>query len=128
MRIAVIGAGPSGSRAAAGLAAAGHEVALIDRSFDREKPCGGGVPATGLRLLAEAWSGHSGAPGDARRTDPSSPSGACRGHGGFVVGTLRLEAPSGARARVDLPGPLAIFSRRVLDRSLPDAAARGGAG
>lgn len=48
MRIAVIGAGPAGSRAAARLARAGHDVALIDRSFDREKPCGGGVPWAGL--------------------------------------------------------------------------------
>jgi flavin-dependent dehydrogenase len=106
MRIAVIGAGPSGSRAGAGLAAAGHDVTLLDRTFDREKPCGGGVPATGLRLLGVA---------------------ADRPANGFTVRTMQIEAPSGAIARMDLPGPLAIFSRRTLDRSLVLRAERAGA-
>jgi flavin-dependent dehydrogenase len=51
MRIAVIGAGPAGSTAAARLAGLGHDVWLFDRTFDREKPCGGGVTWKSLRTL-----------------------------------------------------------------------------
>lgn len=40
----VVGCGPSGSAAAAVLAAAGHDVLAIDKAeFPREKPCGDGV-------------------------------------------------------------------------------------
>lgn len=107
MRIAVIGAGPSGSRAAAGLAALGHDVALFDRSFDREKPCGGGVPAVGLRHLF--------APAQTPAVE------------GFEARPLALEGPFGARARMDLPGALTIFSRRRLDRALLERAEAAGA-
>src|SRR6185503_20197022 len=114
MRIAVIGAGPSGSRAAAGLAALGHDVTLVDRSFDREKPCGGGVPAAGLSFLlddrtaaAQAADESSGQP----RADARDAGAA----GGFRVTALALEGPARARASLSLPGPLAIFSRRKLD-------------
>lgn len=49
--VVVVGAGPSGSTAAALLAELGHEVLLIDKAtFPREKPCGDGVmpPAVAL--------------------------------------------------------------------------------
>ncbi len=48
----VVGAGPGGSTAAYDLAAAGADVLLIDRaSFPRDKPCGGGVLVSALKLL-----------------------------------------------------------------------------
>src|SRR5262249_60449561 len=105
MRIAVVGAGPSGSRAAAGLAALGHEVALIDRSFDREKPCGGGVPAAGLRsLFVGSTRALADRPPNAVAPDPVS-----RPAEGFCVRTLALSAPSGAVGPMTLGGPLQIF-------------------
>jgi len=134
MRIAVIGAGPSGSRAAAGLAALGHDVILLDRTFDREKPCGGGVPAAGLRALfartasAPAESTQKASTQAASAQTSSEPGiGAASDAGGFTTRALVLEAPSGARARMELPGPLTVFSRRALDRALVDAARRAGA-
>jgi flavin-dependent dehydrogenase len=50
MEVLVIGAGPAGCQAAAGLARAGHRVTLIDRQAPWEKPCGGGVTAKAARL------------------------------------------------------------------------------
>lgn len=51
--IAIVGAGPAGSLAAQRLAAAGVQVALLERAtFPRDKPCGDGVSADGLAILA----------------------------------------------------------------------------
>ncbi|MGH2461239.1 MAG: FAD-dependent monooxygenase, partial [Chloroflexota bacterium] len=48
----VVGAGPAGATAAARLADAGLQVALIDRSAPpRDKPCGGGLSPKAYRLL-----------------------------------------------------------------------------
>ena len=48
----VVGAGPGGSSTAYDLAAAGADVLLLDRArFPRDKPCGGGVLVSALRLL-----------------------------------------------------------------------------
>jgi len=48
----VVGAGPGGSTAAYDLAAAGADVLLLDRArFPRDKPCGGGVLVSALRML-----------------------------------------------------------------------------
>src|SRR5688572_6211345 len=48
MRIAVVGAGPSGIWASILLARRGHSVTLIDPQAPWEKPCGGGVTAKAL--------------------------------------------------------------------------------
>src|SRR2546426_8506635 len=48
MRIAVVGAGPSGTWASILLARRGHSVTLIDPQVPWEKPCGGGVTAKAL--------------------------------------------------------------------------------
>lgn len=50
MKIAVIGAGPAGARAAGLLASVGHEVLLFDSHGPWEKPCGGGISTRTLRL------------------------------------------------------------------------------
>jgi len=134
MRIAVVGAGPSGSRAAAGLASLGHHVSLVDGSFDREKPCGGGIPAVGLSSLFEdracaAPDGASGRKASRRRSggEPIAASGDSGASDGFRVTSLALEGPARARAFVSLPRPLAIFSRRRLDRALLARAGAAGA-
>jgi geranylgeranyl reductase family protein len=48
--VVVVGAGPSGSASAIGLAAGGARVLLVDRArFPRDKPCGGGLTGRALR-------------------------------------------------------------------------------
>ena len=51
--VAVVGAGPAGSTAAAKLGQAGLRVLLLEKakSFPREKPCGGGITARALKRL-----------------------------------------------------------------------------
>jgi geranylgeranyl reductase len=44
MRILVVGGNIGGSVAAGDLAAAGHEVTVVERDLKRKKPCGGAVP------------------------------------------------------------------------------------
>ena len=104
----MIGAGPAGSRVAARLAGGGHCVSLIDKSFDREKPCGGGVPWAGLEQLA--WETES------RLAAPA-----------VSVQRIVLESPDGETVEVRLPRPVAVFSRRSLDRALLETARRAGA-
>ena len=96
----MIGAGPAGSRAAGRLARAGHEVRLFDRSFDREKPCGGGVPWCGLGQLTSL---------------------------GASIRRVLFEGPGGRTAEVTLPRPIAVYSRRALDRALVEASQSAGA-
>ena len=50
--VAVVGAGPAGAAAAIGLARAGRQVVVVDRSpFPRDKYCGDGLTTGALRLL-----------------------------------------------------------------------------
>ena len=50
--VIVVGAGPGGSTAAYDLARAGADVLLLDRAdFPRDKPCGGGVLISAVRML-----------------------------------------------------------------------------
>ena len=52
--VIVVGAGPSGSAAAAALAQKGRDVLLIDRgAFPRDKTCGDGIPASAIEELYE---------------------------------------------------------------------------
>src|SRR5512133_353359 len=55
--VAIVGAGPAGSRAAWRLARAGARVIVFDGSHPREKPCGGGVTGRALRLVQEQLPG-----------------------------------------------------------------------
>lgn len=49
--VLVIGGGPAGSTAARFLADNGKETILIERDLSYIKPCGGGIPSTGLQEL-----------------------------------------------------------------------------
>jgi geranylgeranyl reductase family protein len=53
--VAVIGAGPAGSRLAHLLSQRGARVALIDGSHPREKPCGGGVTGRAISLVGDVF-------------------------------------------------------------------------
>src|SRR4051794_2506240 len=52
--VAIVGAGPAGTRAAYVLARRGARVTIFDGSHPREKPCGGGVTGRALALVADA--------------------------------------------------------------------------
>jgi geranylgeranyl reductase family protein len=51
--VAVVGAGPAGAWTACVLARRGARVLLLDPSHPREKPCGGGITARALALIAD---------------------------------------------------------------------------
>lgn len=107
--VAVIGAGPAGSRAAWCLARAGARVALVDGSHPREKACGGGVTGRALALVADAV--------DVAQL-PSRPIHSAR----FVdsAGGRSVTVPLGCDA-------LVVASRTQFDGLLLDAARRAGA-
>jgi geranylgeranyl reductase family protein len=112
--VAVVGAGPAGSLAAAMLAKRGARVALIDPSHPREKPCGGGVTGRALALVAESI---------AAAAVPTTRIRSAR----FVSNADRDQAPE-ARSRVDLTaGSLIVANRKDIDAALLAAAVRAGA-
>lgn len=104
--IVVIGGGPAGAMAAAGLAGGLHRVLLLDEKLAWEKPCGGGLTDKALRqypflsdsVYARNW-----------------------------VRECELTSPAGRSLMLPLDRALAIFSRRVLNQLLLDRAARAGA-
>jgi len=91
----IVGGGPSGSVAATNLARAGLNVALVDGSHPREKPCGGGLTGRALELIASATPG------------------------GLSIDTVAFES-TGKVARVALPDAsyLRVYSRAALDSAL----------
>ncbi len=112
--VAVVGAGPAGSVAAQRLAAAGVRVVLLERAtFPRDKPCGDGVAARGLSVLARTglgeWISRFPAPEVLRLTPPD----------GQVL-DLRLPSGDGYCYGRTIP-------RRLLDDRLAQAAAEAGA-
>lgn len=112
--VAIVGAGPAGSAAAAVLARAGRDVLLVDKAlFPRDKCCGDGLTTLALREL-EAVGFDPGAVTDWREVD------------GAV-----LRSPSGRQVRVPLPTGrgtyAAVVPRRQLDDALVDVAAKAGA-
>jgi geranylgeranyl reductase family protein len=110
--VAIVGAGPAGSRAAWRLARAGARVAMFDGSYPREKPCGGGVTGRALDLVGDAVlaGALAGVP----------VVGATFEHGGQTVG-MAVNEESGKRPR------LTVMARRVFDEALLDAAVDAGA-
>src|SRR5947209_20210072 len=103
--VLIIGAGPAGSFAAEKVARGGARVALFDGRPAREaKACGGGVTSKALKawpFLLEA--------------------------GGRTVNEVLMMSPAGARVRLKLDEPFAIYSRRALDSYVRERARRAGA-
>ena len=103
--VLIIGAGPAGSFAAERVARGGARVALFDgRPARAAKACGGGVTSKALKawpFLLEA--------------------------GGRAVKEVEMVSPAGARVRLELAEPFAIYSRRALDSHLRERARRAGA-
>ena len=109
MDVAIVGAGPAGTRAAWTLARAGARVTIFDPSHPREKPCGGGVTGRALALAGDAIGDQT-----------------------FARTHIRLArfARPGAResASVELnAGSLIVASRSDFDAALLAAAVRAGA-
>jgi geranylgeranyl reductase family protein len=112
--VAIIGAGPAGSTAAQRLAAAGVKVVLLEQAtFPRDKPCGDGVTARGLKVLERSalagWLSHFPAPRVGRMSSPD----------GQVI-ELRLHPDDHYCYGRTIP-------RRLLDEQLAHAAVRAGA-
>jgi geranylgeranyl diphosphate/geranylgeranyl-bacteriochlorophyllide a reductase len=105
-RIAVIGAGPAGSFAAAALCSAGRQVLLFDEKLAWEKPCGGGLTDKALArwpFLHEAAVERN------------------------LISDCELIAPSGAKVSFALDKQIAIFSRLALNGLLLGRAHNSGA-
>ena len=107
--VAVVGAGPAGAAAALAAVRAGARVLLLDRAdFPRDKPCGDGIAAEAVDVLAGL--GVDGV------TDGYRP-----------VTNLRLVAPGGAQVSRPLPRVAHTIPRRVFDARLVAAAVAAGA-
>lgn len=105
-QVAVLGGGPAGAMAAAGLAGAGIRTILLDEKLAWEKPCGGGITYKAYRqypfLLDNAAAKKQ-------------------------VKAARLSEPRGGSVTMRLRHPLLIYSRRELNQLLLDRAAAAGA-
>jgi geranylgeranyl reductase family protein len=107
--VAVVGAGPAGACAALTACRAGARVLLLDRDdFPRDKPCGDGIAAHAVAVLAEL-----GVPDVAA--------------GYLPVPVLRLVGPGGEQVARRLPVPAYTIPRTVFDARLVDAAVAAGA-
>jgi menaquinone-9 beta-reductase len=106
--VAVVGAGPAGAAAALAARRAGASVLLLDRAdFPRDKPCGDGIAAEVLDVLAGL--------GVTGVTDGFPP-----------VHDLRLVGPGGSAVARPLPRPAHTVPRRVFDARLVQAAVGAG--
>jgi geranylgeranyl reductase family protein len=112
--VAVVGAGPAGSWTAYCLARRGAKVLLADPSHPREKPCGGGVTARALALVAPALSGFE-IPTRVIRTARFIDSSRQRS------ATVALDVPA-----VEFPPDLVVASRTDFDGALLSAAREAG--
>ncbi|NWF83052.1 MAG: NAD(P)/FAD-dependent oxidoreductase [Bryobacteraceae bacterium] len=105
-RVAVLGGGPAGSMAAAGLAARGIETILLDEKLAWEKPCGGGITYKAYRRY----------PFLLNNDTPKR-----------KVMETTLSETRGGSVTMRLSQPLLIYSRYDLNRLLLDRAAASGA-
>src|SRR3954447_14520059 len=107
--VAVVGAGPAGSAAALAARRAGARVLLLDRAdFPRDKPCGDGIAADAVDVLAGL--GVTGLTGGCPATDG-----------------LRLIGHGGVAVARPLRRPAHTVPRRVFDTRLVAAAVGLGA-
>jgi len=105
-RIAIVGAGPAGARAASLLARRGFEVLLFDHKAPWEKPCGGGLTPKAFKEMPEL-----------RKVETEG-----RRHR-----RLSLIFPGGRNVRVTLTDPIITVSRSSLGSVLLGEAERSGA-
>jgi flavin-dependent dehydrogenase len=109
--VAVLGGGPAGAFAAAGLAGAGIKTLLFDEKLAWEKPCGGGLTYKAYRQY----------PFLVENERPK------RVVHRTVLGAPKAGATGSCEATLDLDHPLIIYSRSDLNALLLERAAQAGA-
>jgi flavin-dependent dehydrogenase len=110
--VAVIGGSLAGCAAAAALARAGAEVAVLERAvFPRPKICGSFLSHEALPVLERMGAAEE-----------------LRGEGAETITRFALVTPRGRRLESDLPAPVLSLSRARLDALAAAAAGRQGAG
>jgi geranylgeranyl diphosphate/geranylgeranyl-bacteriochlorophyllide a reductase len=103
--IAIIGGGPSGAMCGEQLARAGHGVDIFDEHLAWEKPCGGGLTHKAVECFPFLL-------------DSSQPK--------KLVRSVELISSEGHRATIEMPNPIVIYSRTVLNGLLLDRAEKAG--
>jgi flavin-dependent dehydrogenase len=103
--IAIIGGGPSGAMCGEQLARAGHNVKLLDEHLAWEKPCGGGLTHKAIQCFPFLL-------------DNSYPK--------KLVHSVELISSQDHRATLEMPHPIVIYSRKVLNGLLLERAQAAG--
>jgi len=103
--IAIVGGGPSGAMCGEQLARAGHQVNLFDEHLAWEKPCGGGLTHKAIQCF----------PFLLNNSYPKK-----------LVSCVELISSDDQRATVEMPHPIVIYSRTVLNGLLLDRAKEAG--
>jgi flavin-dependent dehydrogenase len=103
--IAIVGGGPSGAMCGEQLARAGHKVNLFDEHLAWEKPCGGGLTHKAIQCF----------PFLLDNTYPKK-----------LVSSVELISSEEHRATLEMPHPIVIYSRTVLNGLLLDRAREAG--
>jgi flavin-dependent dehydrogenase len=103
--IAIVGGGPSGAMCGEQLARAGHKVSLFDEHLAWEKPCGGGLTHKAIQCFPFLL-------------DNSYPK--------KLVQSVELISSQEHRATLEMPHPIVIYSRTVLNGMLLDRARDAG--
>lgn len=103
--VVIVGGGPSGSMCGEQLARAGHTVRIFDEHLAWEKPCGGGLTHKAIQrfpfLLENLY--------------PKK-----------LIHSIELIASNELRAKLDMPHPIVIYSRTVLNGLLLERARNAG--
>jgi flavin-dependent dehydrogenase len=103
--IAIVGGGPSGAMCGEQLARAGHNVHIFDEHLAWEKPCGGGLTHKAIQCFPFLL-------------DNQCPK--------KLVHSIELISSEDQSVSLDLPHPIVIYSRMVLNGLLLDRAAEAG--
>src|SRR5258707_2469396 len=92
--IAIVGGGPSGAMCGEQLARAGHKVEIFDEHLAWEKPCGGGLTHKAIQCFPFLL-------------DNPYPK--------KLVNSVELISSNDHRATLDMPNPIVIYSRTLLN-------------
>jgi len=105
VEIAIIGGGPSGAMCGEQLARTGHKVRLFDEHLAWEKPCGGGLTHKAIQCFPFLL-------------DNSYPK--------KLVHSVELISSQEHHATLEIPHPIVIYSRKVLNGLLLERAQAAG--